>query len=64
MNTLALAILAVILTALGRFIYKAYLWRRHAATLASQYELLIFRPVPLTFLPNSLVHLIIRYLAT
>jgi hypothetical protein len=49
MNTLVLAIVAVVLTAFGRFIYKAYLWRRHAATLASQEDLLDIRPLPLTF---------------
>jgi hypothetical protein len=48
MNTLVLAILAVASTALGRFIYKAYLWRRHAATLASQQDTLISGYLPLT----------------
>jgi hypothetical protein len=58
MNTLALAILAVVLTALGRFIYKAYLWRRHAATLASQQYMLNSRSFPTNLPPDSLVHLI------
>lgn len=41
MNTLALALLAVVLTVVGRFVYSGYVWRRHAATLASQQLLLL-----------------------
>ena len=41
MSALVSAILAVVLTALARFIYTGYLWRRRAAKLASQKDLLI-----------------------
>lgn len=41
MNTLTLAITAVVLTAIGRFIYRGYVWRRNVATLASHQLLLV-----------------------
>lgn len=48
-TTIDLAVLTIVLTLTGRFLYKGYVWRRNAGKLVSRRVSLLMRPPVLTF---------------